>query len=81
MGIKVIMHVAGEDPILGEIESMPQSTDTFLKVSKVRRVDGKAVAYLTAGVKTVIFPWHRITFVEFMDEEGEKDDVIDFFRL
>jgi hypothetical protein len=28
----------------------------------------------------VIFPWHRITFVELMPSDEERSSVVDFFR-
>jgi hypothetical protein len=51
-----------------------------VKVSNLRKRDGKDVAYLTPGVQSVIYPWHRITFLEIMVSEEERDSVIDFFR-
>jgi hypothetical protein len=38
------------------------------------------VSYLTAGVQSVIYPWHRITFLEIMPSEEERGSVIDFYR-
>ena len=36
--------------------------------------------YESAGVQSVIYPWHRITFLEIMVSEEERGSVIDFFR-
>ena len=80
MAKSVIVHMAGEDPVLADIERDPQPTDNFLVVANVRRRDGKDVNYLAPGCETVLFPWSRVTFVEFLASE-ERDDVIDFFRL
>lgn len=76
----VIVHVAGEEPILAEVEELPKPTDQFLEISNPRRRDGKAVNYVTTGAKTFIYPWHRLSFVEVMSTEAEKQDVIEFFR-
>lgn len=70
----------GEDPILAEMDQEPQPSDQYIRVSNLRKRDGKEVSYLTAGVQSVIYPWHRITFLEFMPSEEERDSVIDFFR-
>jgi hypothetical protein len=79
--MKVILHVAGEDPVLGELEAEPQTTDNFIKLTNLRRVDGKDIAYLTEGVDTVIFPWNRVTFLEFLPGGSDSDKkVIGFFR-
>nr|WP_216863674.1 hypothetical protein [Candidatus Chloroploca mongolica] len=72
--------MTGEDPILADLDDEPQPTDLFLKVSNMRRRDGKPVPYLAAGVQAVIFPWHRITFIELMPSEEERSSVVDFFR-
>jgi len=76
----VILHLTGEDPILADIDQEPQTTDLFLRVSNMRKRDGKPVPYIAAGVQAVIFPWHRITFIELMPSEEERSSVVDFFR-
>ncbi|MDP9311377.1 MAG: hypothetical protein M3R24_10905 [Chloroflexota bacterium] len=81
MARTVIIHIVGEDPVLGEMEHEPQPSDTFIQVSNLRKRDGKDVHYLSPGVQTVAFPWTRITFLEFMVDEEERGKVIDFFRL
>lgn len=80
MAKTVILHIVGEDPVLAEMDYEPQQTDQYVRVSNLRKRDGKDVAYLTAGVQTVIYPWHRITFLEMMPSEEERSSVIDFFR-
>lgn len=75
-----VLHIAGEDPILADLDQEPQPTDAYVKVSNLRKRDGKEVSYLTAGVQSVIYPWHRITFLEIMVSEEERGSVIDFFR-
>ena len=80
MAKSVIVHVVGEDPVLADLERQPEPADNFLVVSNLRRRDGKDVNYLTPGCETVIFPWSRVTFVEFLAEE-DRGDVVDFFRL
>ncbi len=81
MARTVIIHIIGEDPVLGEMEHEPQPTDNFIQVSNLRKRDGKDVAYLAPGVQTVLFPWSRITFLELMVDEEARGSVIDFFRL
>jgi hypothetical protein len=80
VAIKVILHLTGEDPVVAEIDQEPQPGDAFLKVTNMRKRDGKDVAYLADGVEYVIFPWHRITFLELMPDEEKRESIIDFFR-
>lgn len=81
MAKTVILHIMGEDPILADMDQEPQPSDQYIRVSNLRKRDGKDVAYLTAGVQSVIYPWHRITFLEIMPSEEERGSVIDFFRM
>lgn len=81
MAKTVVLHIVGEDPVLADIDQEPLPTDAFIKVTNMRKRDGKDVAYLTGGVQSVIFPWHRITFIEIMPSEEERSQVVDFFRL
>ncbi len=81
MAKTVILHLTGEDPLLADIDAEPQPSDQFIRVTNMRRRDGKPVNYLAAGVQAVIFPWHRITFIELMPSEEERSSVVDFFRL
>ncbi|MFO7168524.1 MAG: hypothetical protein DIU80_010935 [Chloroflexota bacterium] len=80
MAKTVILHIAGEDPVLADLEQEPEPHHTFVRVTNMRKRDGKDVPYLTPGVQSVIFPWHRITFLEIMPSAEERDSVIDFFR-
>lgn len=80
MAKTVILHLSGEDPIVAEMEHDPDPGDMFIRVSNLRRRDGKDVAYVAAGVHSVIYPWHRVTFIEVMISEEERGQVIDFFR-
>lgn len=81
MAKTIILHIMGEDPILADLEQDPQPSDNFIRVSNLRKKDGKDVPYIAGGVQAVIFPWHRITFVELMPSEEERGQVIDFFRM
>lgn len=80
MAKTVVLHLSGEDPVIADLEQDPQPNDNYIKVSNLRKRDGKDVGYLTAGVQSVIYPWHRITFLELMPSEEERGSVIDFFR-
>lgn len=68
MPYTVIIHVAGEEAVVGELPELPGTTDTSILVRKVRRRDGKPVHYLAPGVDTVIWPIDRLTFIEVVPE-------------
>lgn len=76
----IIIHIHNEDPILAEVEEMPQPTDNFIEFTNPRRRDGKAIPYVTQGAKTFLFPWHRLSFIEVMTTDSEREETIEFFR-
>jgi hypothetical protein len=79
MSIEVIIHLHNEDPIIAEVEQLPDPTHQSLTIMNPRRRDGRPVHYVTEGARAFIFPWTRITFVEIMDGE-EAEEVVEFFR-
>ena len=80
MAKTIVLHLTGEDPVLADIDTEPQPSDSFIRVTNMRKRDGKPLPYLAGGVQAVLFPWHRVTFIEIMPSEEERSQVIDFFR-
>ncbi len=79
MPYTVILHIANEDAVVGEVEELPTATDSLIVVQNPRRRDGKDLHYLESNVVTVIWPFHRINFVEVVPGE-EEEQVIGFVR-
>ncbi len=79
MALEVVIHVFNEDPILAEIEKLPDPKDQALILTNPRRRDGRPLHYVTEGATAFIFPWTRISFVEIMETEEAKE-VVEFFR-
>ncbi len=79
MAIEVIIHLQNEDPVLADMEVIPEPTHQFVEVTNPRRRDGRSLHYVTEGATSFLFPWTRITFIEIMGEE-ETVEVIEFFR-
>ncbi len=80
MSITVIIHVAGGDAIVGEIEEMPDPRVNYVTFTNVRTRDGKAVVYIDREATRVLFPWHRISFLETLPSEEDHMDIESFFR-
>ncbi len=80
MSVTIILHIANEEPILGEIEKLPDPSDQVILVSNPRRRDGKDLHYLEDEVTSMIIPWHRINFIEIMPSAAELEEVITFVR-
>lgn len=77
--ITVIVHVANEDPIVCEIDEMPNPQDQTLIINNPRLRDGKDVHYVNEDVTTLVLPWHRINFVQIMPS-ADAEEVIGFVR-
>jgi hypothetical protein len=79
MAIPVLLHISGEDAVRGEIEELPTSQDTIISVNNPRHRDGKDLRYLLDNVVTVVFPVHRIMFIEVLPST-EEEKIIGFVR-
>jgi hypothetical protein len=79
MVMEVVIHLHNEDPILAEMEKLPDPTHQSIVISNPRRRDGRPVPYITEGATAFIFPWTRISFIEIMETEEAKE-IIEFFR-
>ncbi len=79
MPITVLLHVSNEDPVVGEIDDLPSPTDNSITINNPRRRDGKDIPYLEGDVVTVVWPMHRINFIEVMPT-AEEERLIGFVR-
>jgi hypothetical protein len=77
--ITVIVQINNEDPVVGEIDELPETTAQFVIVQNPRRRDGKDVHYLDEDVNTIIFPLHRVNFIQVMPSAG-AEEIIGFVR-
>ena len=80
MPISVILHISGEEPIIGEIDEMPIPSDNILIVKNPRKRDGKDLSYIAADeINSVVWPWDKINFLEILPTE-EEEEIIGFVR-
>jgi hypothetical protein len=79
MPYSVILHIAGEPSIAGEVDELPKLTDTLLIVSNPRLRDGKDLHYLEHNVVKVIWPIDKIALIEILENENEEN-LIGFVR-
>jgi len=79
MPTTVLIHLSGEDPVLGEIDELPEPTDTAITVNNPRRKDGKDLPYIDGNVVSVVWPMHRVTFMEILPT-ADEEELIGFVR-
>ena len=79
MSNSVIVHIRNAEPMLAEIDEMPQLTDVLVKLSNPRQKDGKDLIYLERNVVTVYWPWAEISFLEILPGDS-AEEVVSFIR-
>lgn len=79
MPFNVILHVANEEPVLGEVEELPTPLDNVIIVNNPRKRDGKDLHYLDSRVTQVVWPWRVLNFIEILPSEDEEE-IISFVR-
>lgn len=79
MAKTVILHIKNTEPVIAEVEELPQPNDSMITVKNPRTVDGKDLHYLMDKVVTVIWPIDALNFIEILPSE-EEEDIISFVR-
>jgi hypothetical protein len=79
MPIDIILHIRNVDPILAEIDELPNPDDQILIVRNPRFRDGRDIHFIERDVKTVIWPLKELTLIEVLTDE-QKEDIIGFVR-
>lgn len=79
MAYSVILHIAGEPSVVGEIEELPKNNDTIITLSNPRLRDGKDVHYIEPNVTKVIWPLSKVALIEILESE-EEESLIGFVR-
>jgi hypothetical protein len=79
MTYTLLIHIANDDPVVLETESLPAATDAWITGMHPRRRDNKELPYVLPDVTTVIFPMWRINFIEVLPS-GEEEEVFKPFR-
>lgn len=79
MRFSAVIQLLEEDPILGELEGLPDPSAQFVTVFNPRRRDGRPVTFLDNSIDRVLFAWHRIGHIQILPDAG-MEKVISFVR-
>ena len=79
MSNSVIVHIRNAEPMLAEIDDMPDSKDMLIKLNNPRQRDGKDLIFLERNVVTVYWPWAEISFIEILPGDT-AEEVVSFIR-
>ena len=75
----ILIHLANDEPILAEVEKLPDVVDQAIYCVNPRKRDGKDLHYVMGEVQTIIVPWWRINFIEIMPS-GDEEEIVAFYR-
>lgn len=79
MSLTVIVHINNEDPVLCELEKLPDPADQVVIANNPRMRDGKELYYLEDDVTTMLIPWHRVNFIQVLPIAA-MEEVVTFVR-
>lgn len=80
MSIRALVHIVNDDPIMCDLERMPDPGDIFVSIRNPRRRDGKPLELLADGATSFLYPWSRITFIELFEDESTRESIVGLFR-
>jgi hypothetical protein len=75
----LILHILNADPVVGEVDELPEASDTMIILNNPRMRDGKDVPYLAENAVTVYWPVEKLNFIEVMTGK-EEEEIIGFVR-
>jgi hypothetical protein len=78
--ITLILHIDNSEPVKVDVDEMPKPTDSVIIGKNPRERTDKEVYWLDEGVTTVLFPWHRINYIQVLPDPTEESDVPRLFR-
>ncbi len=80
MAFTVLLHLADSDPILAEMDELPDPQASYVLCSNPRARDGKNLLFIDPECTRFLFPWHRINFIEAFPTDEDAAHVETFFR-
>jgi ribosomal silencing factor RsfS len=73
MTFQIQVHIAGDDPVVLDVDELPSLTDQWIVGTNPRRRDQKEVAYILREVNQVMFPINRVNFIQVLPSEHEEE--------
>ena len=60
----VVIHLINEQPLLADIEALPQPSDVAFVCTNLRTMNGTRPVFVDKSESTFVFPYAHIRFVE-----------------
>ncbi len=75
----VVVHMANQETLIGEVETLPNQADRFIILHNPLQPDGRMLESVEEGVATILISWHQVLFVQLLPGTG-SDMPISFVR-
>ena len=70
--IDVLVHLVGEEPIVGQLQEVPDPFANAVVVHSPRQRDGKDLTNINSQVIEVVWPWWAIRYIEILPSTEEE---------
>lgn len=70
----ILVHISNAEPVKLDVDEMPKPTDNCVVGRNPRERSDKELIWIDEGVTTVIFPWHRINYIQVLPSGEESLD-------
>lgn len=79
MSYRLQVHIANDDPIVLDVDELPNPNDQYILGSNPQRRDGKDVEYVLREVSQVIIPMWRISLIQILPDD-QSEEIPTFIR-
>lgn len=80
MAIQVIVHIVNEEAFVAEMEDMPPQGASYIVIANPRTRENKTLQWAINGAVRFVFPLSRISFIEVMMSEQDREGIEPFYR-
>lgn len=80
MAVQVIVHVVNEEAFIAEMEEMPVQGASYIVIANPRSRENRTLQWAASGAVRYLFPLARISFIEIMMSESDREGIEPFFR-
>jgi hypothetical protein len=75
----LIVHLLDDDPLVCEVDELPDPTHQFMIIHTPRYRDGRTLPDLGENVSTLLIPWRRIAYVQLLPVT-DVENIVSFVR-
>jgi hypothetical protein len=80
MAVQVIVHIINEEAFVAEMEEIPPQGASYIVIANPRTRENKTLQWAINGAIRFIFPLSRISFIEVMMSEADREGIEPFYR-